>query len=163
MKYFTKARQYWQEGELVKAIHEYQRVVRQSMPTEQQHDIAVYMIAYLTILLAKQTHTEMGVLGVDLSQPYQDYYYKAELCMTKIYNANFNPEELGLPVINQHDKKEMAEAYQQRSYINRCIREFLPQAWKLNHKTYLQSFFARLRVMSHFFTCVDCGNRCTRL
>lgn len=149
MKDFTRARQLWQQGNIHKAIHLYQKVASQKDATEQQRNMAIYMIAYLFILEAKQLKNEMAVLGVDLTHPHHDYYYKAALCLRRITAINFNAVVLDLPEINTLDMEIMEEAYQQRSYTNRCVNDFLPKAWSFDYKVYLQMLFTN---MAHLFS-----------
>lgn len=141
MKNFSKAYDYWQHGKLLKAIHVYQKIAERH---REQHDAALYLAACVWIILAKKAYDEMGVLGVDLSQPYEDYYCKAADCLAEITNTEFEPTILDLPTLEAHNKSEIMQAYEQENASLVDIKKF-------NYKNYVRTFLAWVRDTSHRF------------
>lgn len=150
MKDFIKAQERWQHGDVPGAIRCYQRAAQQAVVSDEERSAAVYMLAYLNLVLAKQAKTEMAVLGIDLGRRHQDRYYQAALCYHQVCEDDFDPTVMGLPVISSYDKKQMREAYDERSYVNRCELDFIPYGWSVDYREYLHDVWVSMtRMLGH--------------
>lgn len=139
MKNFSKAYDCWQHGRLLKAIHIYMKIAQRQ---NAEHDAALYLAAYSWLMLAKQAHDEMSVLGVDLAQPYFDYYCKAASCLAQISDKDVDAKKPGLLLLEASEKTEIAQVYEQENAL-------LTSAKKVNYKNYVRTFLLWLRDTSH--------------
>lgn len=145
-KYIVKANELWRENRLEAAIHQYEKAISCQSTQTPEKQISHYMCAYLNCVLARRYSQEEAFLGVDLRAPYQDFYLIAGKHMAELKGENFEPDALGLPILNKEAVLCIEQAY---SYYQQ-LRNVYIQSWRLRVKEhirqYMSGFMHRLQV-----------------
>jgi hypothetical protein len=93
-------------GSLLKAIHIYRKAANKRTGL---HDAGLYMQAFTYVLLDHKRKKELHQLGADLRKQQQDPLELANHCLKQIDDRQFNPQEIGLPLLTPYELKEIEQ------------------------------------------------------
>jgi hypothetical protein len=103
--YLNKGHSFRKAGSLEKAIKIYAKAANQ--PTDKGRDAGYYMLAFTYVLLAHRMRNTLCHLGADLRRGSKNPFEEANRCLAHIENKNFDPKQLGLPVLASYEVDEI--------------------------------------------------------